>query len=51
MSIYVAVKEGDTPKSRGDLLEEISKKLLEAHDYSPLSKADILYVLRGNKVD
>ena len=33
MSIYVAVKEGDTSKNRGDLLENISKKLLEAHDY------------------
>lgn len=33
MGIYVAIEEGGVPKSRGDLLEKISKKLLEAHDY------------------
>lgn len=33
MGIYVAIKDGDSPKSRGDLLERTSKRLLEAHDY------------------
>lgn len=33
MAIYVSVKEGDSPKSRGDLLEVLAKTLLESRDF------------------
>ncbi len=33
MGIYVAVEQGDSTKSRGDLLEKLAKKMLESHDY------------------
>ncbi|HQR74073.1 MAG TPA: restriction endonuclease, partial [Sulfurovum sp.] len=33
MKIEVAIKDGDSPKQRGDLLEGLAKKLLEAQNY------------------
>lgn len=33
MKIEVAVKDGDSSKQRGDLLEDLAKKLLEAQNY------------------
>jgi hypothetical protein len=33
MKIEVAIKDGDSPKQRGDLLEDLAKKLLEAQNY------------------
>ncbi len=33
MKIEVAIKYGDSPKQRGDLLEGLAKKLLEAQNY------------------
>lgn len=33
MNIEVAIKEGDSTKQRGDLLEDLAKKLLEAQNY------------------
>ncbi len=33
MKIEVAVNKNDTTKKRGDLLEELAKKLLEAQNY------------------
>lgn len=33
MKIEVAIKNGDSSKQRGDLLENLAKKLLEAQNY------------------
>lgn len=42
MKIEVAVKKGDSTKSKGDLLEKLSKKLLEAQGYSVIEEIRII---------